>query len=159
MTATTGLAATHLNGRTIHSWCGMGIERRMTGEQIEALKEKEMLYWRIRYAKVLIIDEISMLNAERLDTVDYICKSFRQDLRPFGGLQVILCGDFFQLPPVVKKPDDDGRLVTESEIWNMMNLRTCYLEEQYRQEDLKFLSVLNDIRNNAVTPESRSALA
>ena len=73
ITASTGIAATHINGRTIHSWCGMGIEQNLSDEQIERLTEKEHLWERIKYAKVLIIDEISMLNASRLDLVDRIC--------------------------------------------------------------------------------------
>ncbi|PIR12949.1 helicase [Candidatus Falkowbacteria bacterium CG11_big_fil_rev_8_21_14_0_20_39_10] len=157
ITASTGIAATHLNGRTIHSWCGMGIKEAMTDAEIKSLKEKEHLSARILYAKVLIIDEISMLNAGRLDLVDNICKAFRRDLRPFGGMQVILCGDFFQLPPVAKD-GEDNRFVTESNIWNDMDIKSCYLEEQYRQEDKKFLRVLNDIRGNAVTTNTCSIL-
>ena len=158
VTASTGIAATHLNGRTIHSWCGMGIDDRLSDDQIEALKEKEHLYRRIRYAKVLIIDEISMLNANRLDLADRICKAFRQDMRPFGGMQVIVCGDFFQLPPVKARAGDDGRLVTESMIWHSMYLNVCYLEEQHRQEDQRFLKVLGDIRGDTVTEETHAIL-
>ncbi len=158
VTASTGIAATHLNGRTIHSWCGMGIEDRLTDDQIWALKEKEHLYRRVRRAKVLVIDEISMLNANRLDLADRICKAFRQDMRPFGGMQVIVCGDFFQLPPVKARATDDGRLVTESMIWGPMHLNVCYLEEQHRQEDQRFLKVLGDIRGNTVTEETRAVL-
>lgn len=157
ITASTGIAATHLNGRTIHSWCGMGIKEVMTDAEIKNLKEGEYLISRILYAKALIIDEISMLSARRLDLVDNICKAFRQDMRPFGGMQVILCGDFFQLPPVAKE-EEDNRFVTESNIWNDMDIKCCFLEEQYRQEDKKFLRVLNDIRGDTVTTDTCSIL-
>lgn len=150
VTASTGIASTHLNGRTIHSWCGMRIEEKMDEKQIDGLKDNEDIFYRVVGAKVLIIDEISMLNANRLDLVNNICQALKQDLRPFGGLQVILCGDFFQLPPVTTKKNEDGRFVVESESWCNMDLKVCYLEGQYRQEDKKFLSVLNAIRNNAV---------
>lgn len=150
ITASTGISATHLNGRTIHSWCGMRIEQKMNDKQIASLRDNENIFYRVLSARVLIIDEISMLNAGRLDLVNNICQALRQDLRPFGGLQVILCGDFFQLPPVTTKKTEDGRFVVESESWNNMNLGICYLEEQYRQADQKFLRVLNSIRDNTV---------
>lgn len=149
VTASTGIAATHLNGRTIHSWCGMGINESMSGEQIKLLLKKETLADRIKSTKVLIIDEVSMINAKRLDLVNYICQAFRGDERSFGGMQVVLCGDFFQLPPVASG-DEDNRFVTESEIWKSMNIKICYLKSQYRQADKDFLKVLNDIRNNTV---------
>lgn len=157
ITASTGIAATHLNGRTIHSWCGIGINETMTDTQIKSLIKKESLGQRIRSTKVLIIDEISMFNATRLDLVDSICKAIRQDLRPFGGMQVILCGDFFQLPPVARGKED-GRFVAESDIWESMGINICYLEEQHRQEDKIFLRVLNDIRKNTVTKDTGKIL-
>jgi len=153
ITASTGIAATHLNGRTIHSWCGMGINPKLTKTQITKLKRKKHLKQRINNAKVLVIDEVSMLNATRLDVVDAICKAFRKDIRPFGGLQIILCGDFFQLPPV-SRGKEDGDFVTESKIWKKMDIKICYIEEQYRQEDGEFLKVLNDIRGDTVTQET-----
>jgi len=153
VTASTGIAATHLNGRTIHSWCGMNIEEKMSQKQIDNLKENENVFFRVNAARALVIDEISMLNANRLDLVNNICQALRQNLRPFGGLQVILCGDFFQLPPVVTRENEDGRFVVESEIWRKMNLRVCYLDEQHRQEDERFLRILNSIRNNAVSSQ------
>ncbi len=131
ITASTGIAASHIDGRTIHSWSGIGINETLTDSQIKSLKDKDNLSSRIIPAKVLIIDEISMLNANRLDLIDYVCKVFKQDLRPFGGMQVILCGDFFQLPPVARG-GDDNRFVSESKIWNNMDIKVCYLNEQYR---------------------------
>src|SRR3989338_8804770 len=87
VTASTGIAATHLNGRTIHSWCGMNIEEKMSQKQIDNLKENENVFFRVNAARALVIDEISMLNANRLDLVNNICQAVRQNLRPFGGLQ------------------------------------------------------------------------
>jgi ATP-dependent exoDNAse (exonuclease V) alpha subunit len=149
ITASTGLAATHLNGRTIHSWSGIGIEEKMNRRQVDNLKNDEDVFARVNDAQVLIIDEISMLNANRLDLVNNICQALRQDLRPFGGLQIVLCGDFFQLPPVSKK-NEDRRFVVESLIWSSMYLNICYLNEQYRQEDNNLLKILSAIRNNSV---------
>jgi len=149
VTASTGIAATHMNGRTVHSWCGMSINLKMSKSQIKDLADKDYLYRNIVNNQVLIIDEISMLHASQLDLIDGICKCLRDNTLPFGGLQVILCGDFFQLPPV-SQSDESGQFVTESAIWNNMDLKICYLSEQHRQDDLDFLKILNNIRGNSI---------
>jgi ATP-dependent exoDNAse (exonuclease V) alpha subunit len=149
ITASTGIAATHMGGTTIHSWSGIGIRAEMTGKDVQELFKRPYLRKRFNNTKVLIIDEISMLHGFRLDMVDMICRAFKSNDVPFGGMQVIMCGDFFQLPPVSKK-DEDSSFVTESQSWQEMNLRICYLDEQFRQDDRSFLRVLNDIRNNEV---------
>ncbi|HSH55365.1 MAG TPA: AAA family ATPase, partial [Candidatus Limnocylindrales bacterium] len=104
VTATTGLAATHLGGNTIHAWSGMGIS-----DQLHPQFNEHLLKGRrdiIEATDVLVIDEISMLHDFRLDMIDEIARKVRKDDRAFGGIQVILCGDFFQLPPVNRQ---DGR--------------------------------------------------
>ena len=101
VTASTGIAATHINGRTIHSWCGLGIEENFN-HQVKTSIAKGETKQRIKKAQVLIIDEISMLSASRLDLVDTVCQIVRKNSHPFGGLQVVLSGDFFQLPPVAR---------------------------------------------------------
>jgi len=149
ITASTGIASTHMNGQTIHSWSGMGIKDNLTATDLGKLKKK--FYYKKRFAKtrVLIIDEISMLHAHQLDLVDKICKTFKDPFLPFGGLQVILCGDFFQLPPVMKE-NKKAKFVIESLSWQKMKPKICYLEEQYRQEDEKMARILNAIRNQQV---------
>ena len=102
VTASTGIAATHIGGTTIHSFSGIGIKDRITDWDLENMSQNEKLNKRILSTKVLIIDEISMLHASRLDMMDKIMKFIRKSSEPFGGVQVIFCGDFFQLPPVVK---------------------------------------------------------
>ncbi|MFA6897435.1 MAG: PIF1 family DEAD/DEAH box helicase [Patescibacteria group bacterium] len=157
VTASTGIAATHLGGRTVHSWCGMGIEEDLLPDKINALKKKNYLARSVALTKVLIIDEISMLSAKQLDLVNRICQAFKEDMRPFGGMQAVFCGDFFQLPPVGRS-GKDARFVTESQIWNEMDLKICYLEEQHRQSDKKFLQVLREIREGEVTEATRKIL-
>lgn len=149
ITASTGIAATHMGGTTIHSWSGMGIRAAMSDKEIQELFKRPYLRNRFKNTKVLIIDEISMLHSFRLELVDMICRAFKRNDYPFGGMQVIMCGDFFQLPPVAKK-DENGDFVTKSVSWQEMNLRICYLDEQFRQDDRSFLRVLNDIRNGEV---------
>ena len=150
VTASTGIAATHLNGTTIHSWSGIGIKDKLEKQDINDIKNRIYLQMRLSLAKVLIIDEISMLHSYRLDMIDQVCRAFKISGEPFGGLQVVMCGDFFQLPPVSRSGEDDS-FVYKSSIWNQMNLKVCYLEEQYRQSDQGFLQVLNDIRGSSVT--------
>lgn len=149
VTASTGIAATHMNGQTIHSWSGMGIKDDLTESDLHKLKKK--FYYRKRFAKnhVLIIDEISMLHAHQLDIVNRICKTFKDPFLPFGGMQVILCGDFFQLPPVTRD-NRKAKFIIDSLSWQEMNAKICYLEEQYRQEDEKMTRILNSIRNKKV---------
>lgn len=158
ITASTGIAATHMGGTTIHSWAGMGIRDEMSDKEINELFKRPYLRNRFAQTKVLIIDEISMLHAHRLMLVHQICKNFKGNPYPFGGMQIIMCGDFFQLPPVSKK-DEPSDFVTESEIWQEMNLRICYLDEQHRQDDRSFLHVLNDIRGNEVSEETVELLS
>ena len=103
VTATTGLAATHLGGSTIHSWSGMGIHNELPPKFFEHLSKARRET--IQKTDVLIIDEISMLHDFRLDLVNEIAKKVRENDAPFGGIQVILCGDFFQLPPVNRRDE------------------------------------------------------
>lgn len=153
ITATTGIAATHMNGMTIHAWSGIGIKDKLTDSEIQAMVDKPYLQRRFSRVRVLVIDEISMLHGYRLDIIDHVCKAFKQNLQPFGGLQVVMCGDFFQLPPVTK-PGGDDRFVYTSRVWQEMGLKVCYLDEQYRQSDRAFLDVLNDIRTSRVSEQT-----
>lgn len=148
VTASTGIAATHMNGQTIHSWSGMGISDKFTEEDYTRLKKRHYHKQRFTNTSVLIIDEVSMLHAHQLDIVNEICKKFKQPFSPFGGLQVILCGDFFQLPPVTQS-EKQASFVVESAAWEEMAPKICYLGEQHRQEDRQMLKILNDIRNKS----------
>ncbi|PJE51566.1 MAG: helicase [Candidatus Yanofskybacteria bacterium CG10_big_fil_rev_8_21_14_0_10_36_16] len=157
ITASTGIAATHMNGRTIHSWAGLGIQNEITDDHLSKLLKNINFRARFLKTKVLIIDEVSMLHSFRLDMVDKVCKAFKKNDLPFGGLQVILSGDFFQLPPVSKNGEDDSFIHT-SKAWENMNIKICYLTEQYRQQDLNFLNVLNDIRAGKTSDTSLGLL-
>lgn len=151
VTASTGIAATHLNGITIHSWSGIGIKDRLTNHDLSKIASRKNARARLRNAKVLIIDEISMLHSYRLDMVNQVCKYIRQDTEPFGGLQVVLCGDFFQLPPVREAEHTESCFAYNSAAWEELNLTVCYLNEQHRQLDEIFLKLLNEIRSREVS--------
>lgn len=118
-TASTGIAATHGHGTTIHAWSGIGVRDALTGRDLDGLAANRRLAGRIEKASVLIVDEISMLPAHSLTLVDTVCRHIRASTAPFGGLQVVLVGDFFQLPPVTRRraePDmlDFGAATTVS---------------------------------------------
>lgn len=144
VTATTGLAATHLNGNTIHSWSGIGIHDALPKNFHEGLLKGRADT--IKKTDVLVIDEISMLHDYRLDMVDEIARKVRGVDQPFGGIQVILCGDFFQLPPVSRQGSRQGGFVVNSYVWRDLDPVVCYLTEQHRQNDDAFLEILNAIR-------------
>src|SRR3989339_836551 len=129
VTASTGIAATHVGGITIHSWSGIGIKETLTPYEIDYLTQKEHLAKRFSKTKVLVIDEISMLSPKMFDTVDQVCRAMKRNEQPFGGMQIVLSGDFFQLPPISR---DGGsiRFVNASRAWNEMDVRVCYLDEQ-----------------------------
>jgi ATP-dependent exoDNAse (exonuclease V) alpha subunit len=164
ITASTGIAATHIGGLTIHSWSGIGIKDKLTREDMRHIRETPHYAKRIRRAKVLIIDEVSMLDGRIFALLDRVCRDVRDSIDPFGGLQVVCVGDFFQLPPVSKRPADrDDSLFAgdedfagplfafQSDTWETLGFTVCYLTEQYRQDDADFLSVLSAIRRGAVT--------
>ena len=159
VTASTGIAATHMNGVTIHSWSGLGVRNTLSDYDVEKLLKKSYLKKKFKYVQVLIIDEISMLHNFQLDIVDKICRAFKQNEAAFGGMQIVLCGDFFQLPPINKENDGVASFAYQSEIWKNMDLQICYLEEQYRQDsEGSLLRVLNDIRQNATGEETKRLL-
>jgi len=152
VTASTGIAATHVNGMTIHSWSGIGIKKNVSDFDIEMIQAREKTALRMVQAKILIIDEISMLDSATLESVDRVLRTLRRrpmmDEQPFGGLQVILVGDFFQLPPVSRS--EAVQFAFESRAWKDLNPVVCYLSEQHRQEDSVFLDLLSAVRRSEV---------
>jgi len=157
ITASTGIAATHLGGMTIHSWSGLGVRDNLSANDLRDLPKKRPLAKRLLAAQVLIIDEISMLSADQLDMVDKICRRLKKNPAPFGGLQVILSGDFFQLPPVSRE-GEESRFAVLAEIWRGLDLKICYLSEQHRQQDSRLIKILNDIRTDQVGEETLALL-
>jgi len=159
ITASTGIAATHIGGMTIHSWSGVGIKSRLSKTELNGITTNDYVLKRVGPAQILIIDEISMLPPETLKMVDLICKEVKKNELPFGGMQVVLVGDFFQLPPVVRKNYHESfqeslfeeavaRFAYDSPTWREADFVTCYITEQYRQDDKEFLTLLNKIRRN-----------
>jgi ATP-dependent exoDNAse (exonuclease V) alpha subunit len=158
ITASTGIAATHMGGVTIHSWSGMGVKDDMNEYELEELLEKKYVTKKVQSVHVLIIDEISMLHHYRLDLLDKIMRKIRRkdmsEDRPFGGVQIVLCGDFFQLPPVRRAGEPEAYFAYRSKAWQEANFVICYLSEQHRQKDDISIHVLNEIRSGSLSEKS-----
>ncbi|HYC83054.1 MAG TPA: PIF1 family DEAD/DEAH box helicase [Candidatus Paceibacterota bacterium] len=155
--ASTGIAATHIGGMTIHSWSGIGIKRQLTPYDLDHLASNEYVNKRMTRANVLIIDEISMLSADVLTMVDQATRAVRRVDMPFGGMQVVCVGDFFQLPPI-SAPGERPRFAFESRSWEELRPVICYLHEQHRQDDPAFLAVLSALRSNLLEESHRAHL-
>lgn len=145
VTASTGIAATHIGGTTIHSWSGLGIREELAARDRQQLGGNARLVKRYNATDVLVIDEVSMLHGRRLDMVNEACKLLRKSERPFGGLQVILVGDLFQLPPV-SRGTDQMDFVHLSAAWQELDPKICYLAEQHRQQEDGLLNLLEAMR-------------
>lgn len=134
VTATTGLAATHLGGTTIHAWSGIGVHDYLPDRFADHMSKTRREI--IEKTDVLLIDEISMMHDYRLDMVDEVCRLVRkQPDVPFGGIQVVMSGDFFQLPPVNRNDSRQGGFVVNSQAWQELQPVIIYLTEQYRQDE------------------------
>ncbi len=157
ITASTGIAATHMNGKTIHSWAHIGIKDELTASDLNHIANREDYRTKILNTKVLIIDEVSMLHHYRLDMVNQVLQKVHKNSRPFGGIQVVLCGDLFQLPPVTRG-GGVSKYVNDSNVWEVMNIKICYLTEQHRQDESDFLKLLDEIRDNNVSEDSYEKL-
>lgn len=167
VTASTGIAATHIGGMTIHSWSGMGIRDTLTDEDIDTIVSREYLAKRFAKTNILIIDEISMLSGAFLANLDRLLRSTRFSQEPFGGIQVVLVGDFFQLPPVSRGIDIE--FAFENSAWRTFRLAICVLTIQYRQVGEKIgdelyspedplLQILNEIRAGEISEQSHQLL-
>ena len=156
VTATTGLAATHLGGTTIHSWSGIGISDELNHGFADNMSKSRREI--IEKTDVLIIDEVSMLHDFRLDMVDEVCRVVRKKDEPFGGIQLIMSGDFFQLPPINRGDSRAGGFVVNSKVWQDLDPAICYLEEQHRQNDEVLLDILNALRAGELKRHHAEAL-
>ena len=165
VTASTGIAATHMNGTTIHSWSGIGIKDELSDRDLTNLSRKQFLADRLKDTAVLVIDEISMLHAKQLNLVNQVLKHVRKNDKAFGGIQVVVAGDFFQLPPIGSKGESNReKFAFMSEAWLDARFHICYLSEQHRQVSeaanggLDLDDILNQIRRQEVTFEAIAAL-
>lgn len=145
ITSTTGISALNVNGQTLHSWAGVGLADKPIDYIVDKIKKKRTLYKQLILCEMLAIDEISMLDNNTFDYVSSVLKQIRENSKPFGGIQVLLFGDFFQLPPV--KVDEKGKdFCFNSKTWNELNLKTILLDETKRQSEKELIEALNNVR-------------
>ncbi|HSQ97356.1 MAG TPA: PIF1 family ATP-dependent DNA helicase [Rickettsiales bacterium] len=152
ITASTGIAAINVGGQTLHSWAGLGLGNLPLNETIRNILSVKGTYLRrkLRSAKILAIDEISMISAEVFDMLNNLLKAVRQNERPFGGIQLILFGDFLQLPPI-NKESNEIFFCFESEAWQEAKIETITLKEIFRQSEKDLVNLLNNLRFGELT--------
>lgn len=155
-TASTGVAACHIGGYTLHSFAGVGSGQGSLKRLVDLAKRPHSAQqW--RKCKVLIIDEISMVDGRFFDKLEYVAREVRCNDKPFGGIQLVLCGDFFQLPPVGRtdKSGNEGQATFcfQSEAWDRCNFNCYELTVVHRQSDPVFIDILQNIRIGRITPE------
>ncbi len=168
ITASTGIAAVNVGGQTLHSWAAIGLGNLPAEQIIENLLSAKFSRVRrkLKMAKMLAIDEISMISAPVFDLINDLLKTIRQNDQPFGGLQLILFGDFLQLPPVNRDRQmaNDYQFCFQSRAWQELNPKMVLLQTVFRQEDNNFVQLLNNIRfgkineNDITTLKSRIGL-
>lgn len=145
VTASTGLAACNIDGMTLHSFAGAGLAKEPAPELIKKIKKNPKTRGRWQRVKVLVIDEVSMVDGELFDKLEQVARALRSNGLPFGGIQLVITGDFFQLPPV---PERGGmaKFAFEASTWNTCLEHTILLTHVFRQRDAKFAAMLNDMR-------------
>lgn len=164
ITASTGIAAVNISGSTIHSWLGIGLANGSLEQIIQNIRHSKFakLRRKIRATSIIAIDEISMISAATFDIINEVLKAIKEDNRPFGGVQMILFGDFLQLPPVSN--DKNGPLAElcfKSDAWIEGDIKIIDLKEIFRQNERRFIDLLNNLRfgrideNDATLLESR----
>lgn len=153
ITSTTGIAAVNVKGQTLHSWAGVGICNHPIQYTVEKILKKSSLKKQIQKCKILAIDEISMLDIHTFEYVDAVLKQVRSNDEPFGGIQVIFIGDFFQLPPVEKNEEVERKYCFESKLWEDLGLQTIILTKNYRQNEEKLITALANMRTNSLTKD------
>ncbi len=179
VTSTTGISAININGITVHSWMGIGkidfnYKKPYTQEEREKeitqkarqlakkiSKKNKLKYKEILSCKILAIDEISMLSDDLFNLFDKVLKILRNSIEPFGGIQVVLIGDFCQLPPVIKDnfDEDNQHYIFNSKLWKDLDLSTINLTTIHRQEkDKKFANILNNLRYGENIEEAKKYL-
>jgi ATP-dependent DNA helicase PIF1 len=163
VTALTGCAAILLecNARTLHSWAGIGLGNKPVNALISNIRKRPLTYANWKYTNILIIDEISMLSLKLFNKLDEIGKIIRRNNKPFGGIQLIFSGDFYQLPPVGDKDDiETQQFCFESNEWNntFKPLNQLNLTKIFRQTDEVYATILTQLRQGIIKKRNNELL-
>jgi ATP-dependent DNA helicase PIF1 len=159
LTASTGISAVQIGGITIHSWAGIGkgdAPREQIIEHLDSFKGSKQRK-QIRAVRILAIDEVSMISADTFELLDYVLRYVRRVDAPFGGIQLILLGDFLQLPPI-SQAENYNRFCFESVIWYDLKIKICELKQIYRQQDQRLVDLLNNLRFGMLTADDKLTL-
>ena len=152
-TAMTGVAASLIGGQTLHKWTGLGLMDRRIETMVATVNNNPQVSLRWKSTKVLIVDEVSMMNQEMFELLNVVACKVRGDKTFYGGIQVIFCCDFAQLAPI------NGSYAFESPLWQKeLANSTIYLNHILRQENPEFIQMLTEIRLGTVSETSRKAL-
>ncbi|CAM9518427.1 unnamed protein product [Ectocarpus sp. 13 AM-2016] len=158
MTGTTGKAAVGIGGCTIHSFAGIGLGKDSVEQLVGRVKRSRNAQKRWAQCKVLVIDEISMMEADLFDKLNLVGQRVKGNGQPFGGIQLVLCGDFFQLPPV-GIGRGSTRFCFEARTWDTSIDQSIVLKQVFRQKDPFFLKILHEMREGRVSSEAEQVLA
>lgn len=155
VTALTGCAAVLLNckAKTLHSWAGIGLGNGTIEQLVSKIKKNKFLKSIWKKTEILVVDEVSMLSLKLFTVLNEIGKAVRGNKKPFGGIQMVFAGDFYQLPPVGDKDEPDTqRFCFESDDWNSIFNRDCQIQliKIFRQTDEIYSSILNQIREGKI---------
>lgn len=156
VTASTGMAAVNVGGRTLHSFAGIGLGNGSAQSLVGRVMGSDKARRRWRETEVLVIDEISMLDAELFDKLERIARAVRQRERPFGGIQLVLCGDFLQLPPVTR--GGSPRFCFQAKTWTSCIGHEVMLKRVFRQKNQNFVGMLNELRVGRCSPHALETL-
>ena len=154
ITATTGAAALHIGGKTLHSFMAIGLAKKSAEAlAMQTMTKNKRTAKKLRALDTLVIDEVSLMDAELFDKLSAYLQIIRDDVRPFGGVQLVLCGDFAQLPPV------SGSYCFTSKVWKQANIKLAKLTTPMRQQDdTDFFSLLERARWGALTEKDMETL-
>ncbi|CAE6523538.1 unnamed protein product [Rhizoctonia solani] len=159
VTASTGIAAANIQGETLHAFAGVGLGNQQREVLIARAKKSRGVAPRWRGARILIIDEISMVAARWFDDLEAISRSVRDNEAPFGGLQLVICGDFFQLPPVPNYHEAETGLSTDfafrAKTWKQAVPIMVTLTQVFRQKQPQLIDMLNDMRVGRISQNTQ----
>jgi ATP-dependent DNA helicase PIF1 len=161
--ALTGCAAVLLkcNARTLHSWSGIKLARGPIDQIVSSVQYNKSAIKAWKKIKVLIVDEVSMMSKKILDVIEEVARLIRKNPAPFGGIQVIFTGDFYQLPPVGSAGDpESAQFCFESERWLRIFAPQNHIEltTMFRQTDPIYINILSQIRKGSIDDSSRDIL-
>ena len=153
ITALTGCAALLIKGQTLHSFLGIGLGNATSEILIKKIENNKKIYNRIKELQLLLVDEISIMNNVFFEKISDIIKIIKKNNKPFGNIQLVLVGDFCQLPPI------EGKYCFETNLWKNIDIEKVELKEIIRQkDDNDFQIILNSIRKGEITKRSYKKL-